>query len=428
MSGGTISGCNAALGGGVNVDSGTFTMTGGTITGCNAYDSGGGVCVNGSFTMNGGTFTMTGGTITDCNATSHGGRGGGVYVEGGGKFTMDGGTIDRCNTAAAGGGVYNHGTFNMSDGTITNCSVTGDESNGGGVYIEDRGTFKVSGTPVISGNMKGSTSANNVELGGKTISVNGALTSGAEIHVNAGLGVPIAEKGGDRTTALTETEAGYFKCDQDPQYKAGLNENGQVVFKTALPAIANATGLTYNGTEQEPGLTFDGVSLTAGTDYTVSYKKVVEGTETSIIGAPKDAGTYKAVATGKGRYEGTSEAVFTIAPKTVTVSSGISANDKTYDGTAAAALDTTGAVFDEIYEGDSLTVSGNGTFEDASAGTNKTVTIDQSSLTLGGTSSGNYVLASGVNQTQTTATISKKKLTITGVTVADKEYDGRRKL
>ncbi|MBR3306823.1 MAG: InlB B-repeat-containing protein [Lachnospiraceae bacterium] len=300
--------------------------------------------------------------------------------------------------------------------------MTGDESNGGGVYIEDRGTFKVSGTPVISGNMKGSTSANNVELGGKTISVNGALTSGAEIHVNAGLGVPIAEKGGDRTTALTETEAGYFKSDVSSDLLGGLNDAGQVVFKEPLPALTAPANLTYNGTEQTPALTFEGATLTADEDYTVSYKKVAGGTETEISGAPKDAGTYKAVAAGKGRYAGTSEAEFTIARKEVTVSSGIAANNKTYDGTTAATLDTTGAQFDGICDGDSLTVSGTGTFDNASAVSGKTVTI--SDLILGGTSSGNYVLASGGNQSETKATINKKKLTITGVTAADKEYDG----
>jgi len=402
MDGGTISGCNAARGGGVNVDSGTFTMTGGTITGCTAYDSGGGVCVNG------GTFTMAGGTITDCNATS---RGGGVYVEGGCKFTMDGGTISGCE-ATNGGGVYNHDTFNMSNGTIRGCSATGDESNGGGVYIEDRGTFKVSGTPVISGNMKGSTSANNVELGGKTISVNGALTSGAEIHVNAGLGVPIAEKGGDRTRALTETEAGYFKSDVDSNLLGGLNDAGQVVLKDHLPELTGAASLSYNGNAQTPELTFDGATLTADEDYTVSYKKVDGSTETEISGAPKDAGSYKAVVTGTGIYAGTYEAEFTIYPKTVTVSSGIAAKDKTYDRTTDAELITTNAVFTGICDGDSLTVSGTGSFKDASAGTNKTVTIDKNSLTLGGTSSGNYVLAGNGNQTTATANITKATPTI----------------
>jgi hypothetical protein len=120
MSGGTISGNTAAGalsstgGGGVYVNSGSFTMSGGTISGNTAEGTlsstgGGGVYVHG------GSFTMSGGTISGNTANnlliSYGG---GVYVTGG-TFTKTGGTIygdtntahtegDDENTAGSGNG------------------------------------------------------------------------------------------------------------------------------------------------------------------------------------------------------------------------------------------------------------------------------------------------------------------------------------
>ena len=105
-------------GSGVEVESGgTFNMYGGTITKNTATDTYGG----GVYVVDG-TFTMNGGTITDNTATN----GGGVYVDDkgvykdGATFTMNNTASVSGNTANQGGGVYvESGTFNMNDGTIT---------------------------------------------------------------------------------------------------------------------------------------------------------------------------------------------------------------------------------------------------------------------------------------------------------------------
>jgi hypothetical protein len=104
MSGGEISGNTGGLGGGVYVSSGSFTMSGGEISGNTDSSSGGGVYVSG-----GGSFTMSGGEISG-NTASSGLSGGGVFVWGG-SFEMSGGEISG-NTSSSGGGVYvNEGTF-----------------------------------------------------------------------------------------------------------------------------------------------------------------------------------------------------------------------------------------------------------------------------------------------------------------------------
>ena len=102
-------------------------------------------------------------------------------------------------------------------------------------------------------------------------------------------------------------------------------------------------------------------------------------------------------------------AEFVITTKAVTVS-GITAKDKVYDGTTDAVLDCSNAQFGGILENDKLTVTAKGVFEKTEAGKRNVAISD---LTLGGNSVANYVLAESGNQTKTTATITKKQITVT---------------
>jgi hypothetical protein len=128
------------FGGGVDVDSGKFTMNGGEISG-NTADYGGGVHIYGTY----GTFTMNGGEISGNTASP----GGGVYISDG-TFTMSGGKISG-NTASnwGGGGVYvGDGTFTMNGGEISGNTTA--SYGGGGVYVGD-GAFTKSGNSTIYG-------------------------------------------------------------------------------------------------------------------------------------------------------------------------------------------------------------------------------------------------------------------------------------
>jgi DNA/RNA endonuclease G (NUC1) len=88
-------------------------------------------------------------------------------------------------------------------------------------------------------------------------------------------------------------------------------------------------------------------------------------------------------------------ASITAKPLTVT---GASVTTKTYDGTTAATI--TGATLVGVVESETVTVSGNGNFNDANAGENKPVTTN---LSVGGTDAGNYT----VIQPSLTGTITK---------------------
>ena len=161
------------------------------------------------------------------------------------------------------------------------------------------------------------------------------------------------------------------------------------------------TDFTYNRSAQKP-------TATAG-NLVNSDKCTV-----TVTGEQTNAGSYTATASALSNtnYKLPSSTIqaFSIGKKNVTVSD-ITASDKVYDGTTSATVITTGASFGGLIEGDELTVSTTGTFADKDVGPDKTVTLG--TLTLGGTSVGNYQLAETGNQASTTADITAKALTIT---------------
>ena len=91
-----------------------------------------------------------------------------------------------------------------------------------------------------------------------------------------------------------------------------------------------------------------------------------------------------------------------ISPRPVTVS-GITAQDKTYDGNTQVTFAYEGVLLKGNLDGDKLTVTAEGSFADANVG-EKLVNI--TGLTLGGEKQGNYVLAERGQQTSATAAIT----------------------
>jgi len=158
--------------------------------------------------------------------------------------------------------------------------------------------------------------------------------------------------------------------------------------------------LTYSGEPKRPApvVTFNGMTLKEGTDYTLDYSNNV------------NAGTATVIAIGTGNFSGTVSAPFTIQKKTVTVS-GFTAENKTYDGNDAAVLNYDNVVLDGLIEGENLTVEATGRFINKNVGSNKIVYINN--IILDGADISNYKLANYVNQPTTWAAISKKTLTVT---------------
>ena len=220
-------------------------------------------------------------------------------------------------------------------------------------------------------------------------------------------------------------DGGNLKLYSSNSHAFGADEVQSVFTPRAManittPPVANT--LTYNGSNQEL------VTSGEASNGTMKYRIGDTGSYETSIPEAKDADTYSVyyMAAGADGYEDfvASEPIeVTVNKKSVTVTSGITASDKTYDGTTTATLDCTGAVFVGKVENDDLTiVSATGAFADKNVGTGKTVTI--TGLTFGGTAKENYTLAESGNQSSITASISAKGITASGTITANKVYDG----
>ena len=108
----------------------------------------------------------------------------------------------------------------------------------------------------------------------------------------------------------------------------------------------------------------------------------------------------------------------TTNPKTLTATA--SASNKVYDGTTTA---TTALTFSGLIGSETLGQTVGSTFDNKNVGTGKSVTVN--SITLAdGTNGGlaaNYSISTG--QT-TTADVTAKALTVSGITASNKIYDG----
>ena len=104
-----------------------------------------------------------------------------------------------------------------------------------------------------------------------------------------------------------------------------------------------------------------------------------------------------------------------ITAKPVTVT-GITASNKVYDGLTSVVVDSSGASGWVL--GDDITISSTGVFSDKNVEVAKTVTLTNSAS---GADLGNYTLT---HQASTTADITAKPVTVTGITASNKVYDG----
>ena len=201
----------------------------------------------------------------------------------------------------------------------------------------------------------------------------------------------------------------------------------------SLVATNYAVSLT-NGT-----LTVTGAVLTATANnatraygaanpvFTVSYSGFVNGDGTNVLsGTPllstsaltnSPVGSY-VITNSLGTLVATNYTVsltngtltVTGAVLTATVNTGITANNKVYDGTTAATISLTNVVLTGVVSGDTVSLSTNGyTANFASAGVGTGIGVTISGLSLTGPSAGNYTLVQPVGLT---ANITAKALTI----------------
>ncbi len=314
------------------------------------------------------------------------------------------------NVLGAGGSVLSVSGYAITDG------------NSGANYQVSLTTATGTITPAAL-TVSGITAANKVYNGttAAAVNVSGAvltgLVSGDDVKV-AATGV-FADKNAaaGKVVALTSTGSGADLANYAVSHQASATAN-------ITPAGLTVSGITaaskvYDGTTAA-SVDVGGAVLTglvAGDDVKVAA--------TGLF-ADRNAAAGKGVAltsTGSGadlaNYAVTNQASATadITPAALTVS-GITAAAKTYDGTREAAVDTANAVLTGLLPGDSVTVAATGVFADKNAGTGKTVALTSVD---GGADLANYAVT---HQASTTADITPATLTVSGLNVAAKTYDG----
>ena len=180
-------------------------------------------------------------------------------------------------------------------------------------------------------------------------------------------------------------------------------------FTLAASQTGDTTGANKKWTWDYDREYFNLVESNANTE-TITLQAIKAGTSSKGITATYESGTHKGSVTVNAVVE----------KKEVTVS-GITAENKEYDGGTNATVNASGAIITGKETGDDLTVSvsAGSTFDSADAGS-RTVTLG--TLTLDGTSAGNYTLATSGNQTTATANITVRDLTVKPNSGQSKSY------
>ena len=145
-------------------------------------------------------------------------------------------------------------------------------------------------------------------------------------------------------TPLYETEAGTYTIYWNWDCKAGSAKMNSLEVTIAQKPITDntieiaseSTTFTYNGKSQTSAITItdtargaSGTVLTLGTDYSVKYVGTGDTTYEESEEAPANAGTYKAIITGKGNYKDTREVDITINPADINIVT-VNIDDWTY--------------------------------------------------------------------------------------------------
>jgi filamentous hemagglutinin family protein len=294
------------------------------------------------------------------------------------------------------------------EGTITQAGLTITGVVANNKVYDNTTAASLSGTPVLNGLVTGD-----------DVTVSANATTGTFAQADVGNGIAVTATPGDYVISGADA-ANYFLLQP-----TGLAAN-------ITPATLTVTNVTkvYDSKTSLP---------TASTAYTLSG--IFAGDSVALVTsavtgsyASKNVATGIAVTatgltlTGAQAFDyilapvnGT--AIGTITPALLTIT-GVTANNKVYDGTTAATLSGT-PVLNGVFTGDTVTISAaptpTGTFAQKDVANNIPVTATPGDYTLGGADAGNYTIAGQPTGLTANITPNGTALTLTAVT---KVYDG----
>ncbi|WP_298949654.1 MBG domain-containing protein [uncultured Polaribacter sp.] len=191
----------------------------------------------------------------------------------------------------------------------------------------------------------------------------------------------ISRVSGEAVSTYAITASGLTSTNYDITYTPGTFAITSRLISQSAITVSSITDLVYTGLGQTPSPEVkDGaITLVQDTDYTLSYQDNL------------NVGQATVTVTGKGNYNGTRTVTFNILKKTLTIS-GLSADDKEYDGTTEATLSGTASLVG-LVDGDDVVLSGTpeSTFTSPNVSTAITVTVVGYELT--GAAKDNYSLS-----------------------------------
>ncbi|GIR46545.1 MAG: hypothetical protein CM15mP56_1210 [Alphaproteobacteria bacterium] len=314
---------------------------------------------------------------------------------------------------------------NVGTGKTVNISSSYSGSDVGNYSITDQATTTANITASVSGiTVRGITASNKTYDGNNSATLDtsnvsySGLVEGDDVTGSFSGTFSNANVGSNKTVNISSSYSGadvgnYTITDQS-------TTTGNIIAK-ALTATAAASNKTYNGnTTATVTLSFSGLigSETLGQSVTAAFnnKNVGTGKTVNVSAITLSDGSNGGLASNYSISAGQTTTA-NITAKSLTVS-GITASNKTYDGNTNATTDVTSASYSGLVSGDNFVVAATGTFNNKNVGTGKTVSLSSS---YSGSDVSNY---SVTDQSSTTANITAKALTVSGITASDKSYDG----
>ncbi|MCP1576542.1 filamentous hemagglutinin family protein [Herbaspirillum rubrisubalbicans] len=337
-----------------------------------------------SVTALGSDTVSVAGTGTGSFADKNVGTGKGVTV---GGYTLTGTDAGNYNLILPSGLSANISKANLTVGGVSAQSRTYDGST----------AATLAGTATVSA------------FGSDVVSVAGTV-SASFADKNVGVNKAVLVSG----YTLTGTDAGNYNLVQPSGLNATISKADLAVagLSVANKIYDGTTTATLTGTGSVTALGSDVVTLSGSGAASFANKNVGTGKSIVISGytlGGTDGGNYNLVAP--------SNLTANITPLQITVS-GIVANNKIYDGTVAATGDTSGVSLAGKLAGDVINVAATGSFSDKNVGSNKAVTLNS---IYSGADAGNYTY---IDQTSSQASITPASLNVSGITAANKVFDG----
>ncbi|WP_445233321.1 YDG domain-containing protein, partial [Duganella rhizosphaerae] len=404
-----------------------FKPIGGLETAYNGTFDGGYKTISGLYIKNAGNrtglFTMLGtGTIQNVKLS-------GATVEGNGYTGALVGSIGigghvsgvAIESNVIGTGSHVGGLAGYSNGAISNSYVQGnvtgkttDSTGSTGGLLGGNGMYGTINAAYSSGDVKSNTSVVVDALVGDGAS-GGAVTGG--FFLTSGATPDSAGAVGLNATQMKQQASfsGFDVNNNSSAWRIYEGHTNPLLRGFLTPLSVHVTG---SGTTKD----YDGNSVTFGQAYTHADVNGTLGYDGAV-----NHGTYNLGGLYSTKYDIAFDATPTLVINQRHVTATISNASKTYDRQSSLVQGTSDGSYTVTLgnkvSGDTLGFSGSFNFANATAGSGKTLTV--TSPTLTNNSHGNYVLDLNEGGTVTgTGTINKASLTISGLSVPGRTYDG----